>query len=234
VVRAVIRHKGPNGRWREAPLAALGSDRHAGTFPVDDVGRHRFRIEAWVDRRAGWLDEYDRKLAAGQADLSGELSEGVALFGEGEVEDWRAAAAASGTPERHGSARSDTLELEVERERARSGAWYELFPRSFGGFAGVTELVPQLAALGFDVVYFPPIHTRSGSRTARVETTPSGPSLVTWAAPGRSVVPRAVMTRSIPSSATRATCERSSPRCTSTTWSWRSISCSSAHPTTRG
>ena len=50
------------------------------------------------------------------------------------------------------------LELDVDRERARFGSWYELFPRSWGGFKGVAEVLPQLAELGFDVVYLPPVH----------------------------------------------------------------------------
>jgi len=50
------------------------------------------------------------------------------------------------------------LELIVDRERARFGAWYELFPRSWGGFDGVREQLPRLKELGFDVVYLPPIH----------------------------------------------------------------------------
>ncbi len=50
------------------------------------------------------------------------------------------------------------LEVDVDRERAVFGAWYELFPRSWGGFAGVERVLPELAALGFDVVYLPPIH----------------------------------------------------------------------------
>ena len=54
--------------------------------------------------------------------------------------------------------RSWPLELIVDRERARFGSWYELFPRSWGGFAGVEQQLPQLAELGFDVVYLPPIH----------------------------------------------------------------------------
>ncbi|MFN0089539.1 MAG: alpha-amylase family glycosyl hydrolase, partial [Acidimicrobiales bacterium] len=54
--------------------------------------------------------------------------------------------------------RSSTLEVDVDRERARVGAWYELFPRSFGGLAGVERVVPRLAELGFDVLYLPPIH----------------------------------------------------------------------------
>src|SRR2546421_704240 len=50
------------------------------------------------------------------------------------------------------------LAPDVDRELARFGAWSELFPRSWGGFAGVAEILPQLAELGFDVVYLPPIH----------------------------------------------------------------------------
>ncbi|MBX5440471.1 MAG: alpha-1,4-glucan--maltose-1-phosphate maltosyltransferase, partial [Solirubrobacteraceae bacterium] len=47
---------------------------------------------------------------------------------------------------------------DVDRVRARFGAWYELFPRSWGGLAGVAAHVPRLAALGFDVLYLPPVH----------------------------------------------------------------------------
>jgi starch synthase (maltosyl-transferring) len=62
-------------------------------------------------------------------------------------------------PERHGAATLETmLELEVDRERAKFGAWYELFPRSWGGLKGVRKVLPELAELGFDVVYLPPIH----------------------------------------------------------------------------
>src|SRR5688572_16857094 len=53
---------------------------------------------------------------------------------------------------------SKALEVIVDRERARFGAWYELFPRSWGGFAGVERMLPRLAELGFDVVYLPPVH----------------------------------------------------------------------------
>ncbi len=50
------------------------------------------------------------------------------------------------------------LSIEVDRPRAAFGAWYELFPRSWGGLAGVERQLPRLAALGFDVVYLAPIH----------------------------------------------------------------------------
>ncbi len=50
------------------------------------------------------------------------------------------------------------LPVRVDRQRARFGSWYELFPRSWGGLKGVERQVPRLAELGFDVIYLPPIH----------------------------------------------------------------------------
>jgi starch synthase (maltosyl-transferring) len=61
-------------------------------------------------------------------------------------------------------------ELLVERERAGVGAWYEFFPRSEGAkqlkdgtvksgtFRSAMKRLPDVAAMGFDVVYLPPIH----------------------------------------------------------------------------
>ena len=61
--------------------------------------------------------------------------------------------------ERYGNVTLDPpLAIEVDRVRARFGAWYELFPRSWGGLQGVRKVLPELAELGFDVVYLPPIH----------------------------------------------------------------------------
>ncbi len=49
-------------------------------------------------------------------------------------------------------------EIRCEDRLAAVGAWYELFPRSFGGFKGVKAQLSRLASLGFDVIYLPPIH----------------------------------------------------------------------------
>jgi starch synthase (maltosyl-transferring) len=58
-----------------------------------------------------------------------------------------------------------TLGVMVERERARFGSWYELFPRScapepgrHGTFRDVEARLPYVAGMGFDVLYLPPIH----------------------------------------------------------------------------
>lgn len=57
------------------------------------------------------------------------------------------------------------LGVTVDDERARFSTWYEMFPRSCGSapgkhgtFKGCETWLPRLAALGFDVLYFPPIH----------------------------------------------------------------------------
>jgi len=62
------------------------------------------------------------------------------------------------------------LAVTVARERALFSAWYELFPRSCGSagrhgtFRDVQALVPDLAELGFDVIYLPPIHPIGSSK----------------------------------------------------------------------
>ncbi len=197
LLRAVVRYRGPGNRsrWREAEMrridAHLGGVRWAGSFDVDRVGRWEYALEAWTDVFGTWRDELERKVAAGQHDLAGEMSEGVVLLR-------RAAESASdtgdralvehalreledeGTPEsakhdvalgpelfeaveraeaRHESVSlEEPLSIDVDRLRARFGSWYELFPRSWGGFKGVEQQLPRLAELGFDVIYLPPIH----------------------------------------------------------------------------
>src|SRR5262245_16898770 len=157
VLGGAIRYRGPRARrWKEAPLAPLGNDRWRGSFTVDAPGRWTFTVVAWTDRIASWQDEVTRKLEGGQTDLSGELSEGRALLGqEVSLEE----ALAAGGDDRHGPVEFDLrLGVDVDPELARFGAWYGLFPRSWGGFGGVEKALPRLAELGFDVVYLPPIH----------------------------------------------------------------------------
>jgi starch synthase (maltosyl-transferring) len=154
---AAIRHRGPGStRWSESPLEPLGNDAWAGAFEVNRVGLWSFRIEAWVDRVASYQEELRRKVAAGQTDLAGELSEGSALLGDEELTVERALAAPAGV--RSEKAWSQTFDVDVDRVLARFGSWYELFPRSWGGFEGVRKLLPRFAELGFDVLYLPPIH----------------------------------------------------------------------------
>ena len=66
---------------------------------------------------------------------------------------------------------SDEFVIEAERERAGVGSWYEFFPRSEGAtfdektkvwksgtFKTAAKRLPAVAAMGFNVLYMPPIH----------------------------------------------------------------------------
>ncbi len=143
-------------RWQRAAMTADASDRWSAAFLPAELGRWQFTVEAWVDRAASWRRELSRKLEAGQADLSSELAEGAALLGRPSLTVEEGLADTS--EDRSEPVSGPVLEVDVDRERARVGAWYELFPRSWGGFRGVEEVLPRLAELGFEVVYLTPIH----------------------------------------------------------------------------
>ena len=65
---------------------------------------------------------------------------------------------------------SEKYPIRSDRERALIGAWYEFFPRSEGAvkkadgtvtsgtFKSAAKRIPAVAAMGFDVLYLPPIH----------------------------------------------------------------------------
>jgi starch synthase (maltosyl-transferring) len=218
-VRAVVRYRGPDDPvWSETPMRRAdlvrGEDRFEAAFTVTSQGPWRWAIEAWTDAEASWREELERKLAAGQEDISSELAEGALLVretaarasGEDErlleaaaavLEDGERSfaerssyalsaevvAAATRAPDRSASTRMDLVAtIEVERVRARFGSWYELFPRSWGGFAGVEAQLPRLAELGFDVIYFPPIHpigrTKRKGRNNALVAAPGDPGSV--------------------------------------------------------
>jgi len=66
---------------------------------------------------------------------------------------------------RHAETQAPVLPLTVERLRARFSSWYEFFPRSaasepgrHGTFADCEAWLPYVQRMGFDIIYFPPIH----------------------------------------------------------------------------
>ena len=181
--------------WVETPMTFLVNDRWTGHFAVTNLGRYEYTVEAWVDRFASWHKELTKKAEAGQDVASELLEgaehvrEGSARA-SGPDSDWlrdrseflaragdqapRVAAALDPNlatvmaryPDRTRSRSYDRiLGIMVERERARYGAWYELFPRScapepgrHGTFKDTEARLPYVASMGFDVLYLPPIH----------------------------------------------------------------------------
>src|SRR6185503_8385110 len=69
-------------------------------------------------------------------------------------------------PDRTSSTEYDrVLQVTVDPVRARFGAWYEMFPRSYtpdpsrsATFREAESRLPAIADMGFDVLYLPPIH----------------------------------------------------------------------------
>src|SRR5690606_14108297 len=70
-----------------------------------------------------------------------------------------------GRYEPHMLTHSAPLPLKVETKLALFSAWYELFPRStsreegkHGTFKDCEQVLPEIARMGFDIIYLPPIH----------------------------------------------------------------------------
>ena len=68
-------------------------------------------------------------------------------------------------PEKHLVNTSHDLKVYVDRKKATFSTWYEFFPRSssetegkHGTFKDCERLLPRIANMGFDTLYFPPIH----------------------------------------------------------------------------
>lgn len=68
-------------------------------------------------------------------------------------------------PEKFLTQTSSSYPVYVDRKKARFSTWYEFFPRSaseqegkHGTFNDCHRLLPRVAQMGFDTLYFPPIH----------------------------------------------------------------------------
>ncbi len=180
--RALLFAKGSRQPESVGVFAALGNDEWEATVTPRRIGPHRLVVQAWTDRHATWAHKVLAKLDAGQP-IDVEIAEGhELLLGAAEDPDVAAAlrvlddaglgrearvlpaltaavAAALWGPQGAADVTDSAPQpLWVDRELALFGAWYELFPRSLGGFKGVAARVPELAAMGFDVLYLPPIH----------------------------------------------------------------------------
>jgi starch synthase (maltosyl-transferring) len=180
--------------WRETAMVPLGNDVWEGRFEVEALAPYAYTVEAWIDHFATWRRDLGKKVAAEAAErvdllVGAELVAKAAARAEGDdaarLREWareleggdvkresleRAlsedlARTMRRAPERVDAARLEPpLRVSVDRERARFGAWYEMFPRScgpkgrHGTFRDAEARLPYVAAMGFDVLYLPPIH----------------------------------------------------------------------------
>jgi starch synthase (maltosyl-transferring) len=170
--------------WHRVAMQPVVNDRWEASFVPARTGRHRFTVEAWWDAWGTFRHDLSAKHAAGQ-NVTLEIEEGcrmiamanhadtaarvraldagqqIALLLGAELEQAMQAADQRPFAARHAHA----IPLDVDRPQAGFASWYEMFPRSatndparHGTFADVIAGLPAIRAMGFDVLYFPPIH----------------------------------------------------------------------------
>jgi starch synthase (maltosyl-transferring) len=180
-------------QYRSVEMQPLVNDRWRASFTVEELGRYAYTVWAWVDHYKTWAHDLEKRIAAGQ-DIAVDLKIGAGLIEAAAArapqengDRLREIAAAlreadAQTAQRllapqlehlmtvysdrvHATKYARELEVVVDPVLARTGAWYELFPRSWstevgrhGTFRDVIAHLPYVAGMGFDVLYLPPIH----------------------------------------------------------------------------
>jgi starch synthase (maltosyl-transferring) len=189
----LLYRRGEVEAWVEMAMEPLLNDVWRAEFPVDEAGDYYYTVQAWVDRFKSWRRGLEKKLAAEQ-DVAVDLLSGAELVSiaakrakgadqdllerfagtlRGKIQAASQLALAGEVaelmakyPDRRWAVTYDKeLRVNVEREKARFSAWYEMFPRSCAAMAGVhgtfkdcIARLPYVASMGFDVLYLPPIH----------------------------------------------------------------------------
>jgi starch synthase (maltosyl-transferring) len=171
--------------WREVRMHLVNNDRWRASFPLQQVGLYEFVVEAWRDAFATFRDEISKKHKAG-VDVSVELIEGRHLIADagpslattaeclrsadlsGQIALLLSADVANlmmAADPRPFAVRSSVIPIDADRIESRFASWYEIFPRSMsddpdrhGTFRDVERHLPRIRDMGFDVLYFPPIH----------------------------------------------------------------------------
>ncbi len=216
-ISCVLRYKKEGAaEWNEVPMQPLVNDRWRASFKVEELGRYLYTVTAWIDHFKTWSRNLAKRVEANQ-DVAVDLligAEMIAAAGknappkEAAWHEIYAESVRAGGPEGISRALSPELAglmwrhaerpwpatvepplaVVVDRERARFGAWYELFPRStwlsqaspvpgrHGTFKDLEARLPYVASMNFDVLYLPPIHPIGRSfRKGRNNALTAGP-----------------------------------------------------------
>ena len=184
VISAVMLHRhASEKKSQETRMLPLVNDRWRAEFKVEQLGFYFFTFEAWIDHFLTWYRDLRKRADDAQMLIGLDMVRGAAsrakardrkrlehyisaMEGDDELSDkvhavqneeltelmWRNA-------EREFITRTPCeYAIEVDPPKAAFSTWYELFPRSFGGFRGVEAELPRLQKMGIDVLYLPPIH----------------------------------------------------------------------------
>ena len=154
----------PVGTWRHAATVKIAADVDVELMLAEGAalfGRAAQDAERPAEDRAAF-----EAAVRGLSDAALTPAQRLAAAESADV-----AAALDARPIREHVTRSELYPLDVQRELAGRGAWYEFFPRSEGArfdestgtwhsgtFATAARRLPGVAAMGFQVIYLPPIH----------------------------------------------------------------------------
>jgi len=148
-----------DSEWQEAPMTPLGNDRWRGSFVVDQLGRYRYTVTAWVDPFLSWQHDFERRVDPDDVRLAGRIGallvknageraagadraalvrwasrlqaeNDVAVLRSLGTDDAMTDAMARYPDRRYAATYPIEFGVVVDRPLARFGAWYELFPRS--------------------------------------------------------------------------------------------------------
>lgn len=180
----VLYKKKGDAKWNVVEMRPTYNDEWKASFYTPLQGSYVFTIQAWIDHFDTWYDGFKKKANA-KVDVHVELSEGAIflkrlghanLAARLEKKDqysenihWILSkefeAIVHENPLReHETVVGHEYEVLVESRKSNFSAWYEFFPRSssldgkHGTFQDCIKLLPRISAIGFDTLYFPPIH----------------------------------------------------------------------------
>ncbi|MFZ1830134.1 MAG: alpha-1,4-glucan--maltose-1-phosphate maltosyltransferase [Candidatus Competibacteraceae bacterium] len=170
-----------NDRWRgEFEVTALGRYEYTVLAWVDHFKSWRHDLGRWVQTEdvalslrigAEWVGKTGQRVGGAEGDWLTRRA--MELTGAQDMEQRRQLGLDEELAQKMFCHADRTLALSygktlgvvVDDVRARFSTWYEMFPRScspvpgkHGTFKDCESWLPRLAAMGFDVLYFPPIH----------------------------------------------------------------------------
>jgi starch synthase (maltosyl-transferring) len=185
--RVLFRKKGDSA-WQKVEMVSEVNDLWRASFVVTEKGIYEFTVQAWIDHFDTWYDGFKKKalaqvdvhvellegiqylhklseaghkhLSEAAEKLGGEYHQAIAFVLS---EEFLHIVHEHPLIE-HEVTFDPIIQVVVEHKKANFSTWYELFPRSasldgsHGTFKDVEKLLPRIAAMGFDVLYLPPIH----------------------------------------------------------------------------
>jgi starch synthase (maltosyl-transferring) len=180
--------KDGDAEWTTVEMLHVMNDSWKGTFHVQQKCSYLYTVVAWIDHFETWYDGFKKKAAAHvdvKVELQEGV---IILKKLAKDKNNELLSAATKLEAPYNTAieyvlseefkeivhhyplvefetlYDKVLPITVEYKKANFSSWYELFPRSaslegkHGTFQDVIKLLPRVAAMGFDILYLPPIH----------------------------------------------------------------------------